>query len=71
MEKTTEYRRFSTFLAAKNWEKFQSGVRHKCSSYSSVKLKSRQNDLHRGDVALLIVQNAGSVDVSEGKTSVN
>ena len=67
MEKTTEYRRFCTFLAAKNWEKFQSGVRHKCSSYSSVKLKSRQIALYKVKMLLLAVQNAESMGVREGK----
>ena len=42
VEKTTKYRRFRTFWATKNWKKFQSGVRHKCGSYSSVKQESRQ-----------------------------
>ena len=58
-------------MNAKNWKKFQSGVRHKCGSYGSVKLESWQNALHRGDIALLIVQNAESVGVREGETSVN
>lgn len=71
VEKTTKYRWFCTFWAAKNWKKFQSGVRHKCSSYSSVKLKSRQNALYKGDIAHQIVQNAGSMGVSEGKTKEN
>ena len=58
-------------MTAKNWKRFQSGVRHKCSSYSSVKLGGWQNALYRGDIALLIVQNAESAGVREGKTSVN
>ena len=66
--KTTEYRRFCTFWAAKNWKKFRSGVRHKCGSYSSVKLESRQTALHRGDIALMIVQNAETMGVRESKT---
>ena len=68
MEKTTKYRYFRTFPSAKNWKKFQSGVRYKCSSYSSVKLEGRQIALHRGDIALVIVQNAESAGVREGKT---
>ena len=69
--KTTEYRRFCTFWTAKNWKKFRSGVRHKCGFYSSVKLESRQIALHRSDVALMIVQNAESMGVREGRMSVN
>ena len=37
VEKIAKNRRFCTFRAAKNWKKFQSGVRHKYTSYSSVK----------------------------------
>ena len=67
MEKTTKYRWLCTFRAAKNWKKFQSGVRYKCDSYSSKKLKSRQITLHRGDITLMIVQNAETMGVREGK----
>ena len=49
-------------------EKFQSGVRHKCGSYSSVKLESWQIVLHKGDMAHPIVQNAENPSVREGKT---
>ena len=68
MEKTTKYRRVCIVLAAENWKKFQSGVRHKCGSYSSVKLESRQTALHRSDIALMIVQNAETMGVRESKT---
>lgn len=61
--KTTEYRRFCTFWAAKNWKKFRSGIGYKYTSYSSVKL-------YWGDIAHLTVQNAESLGVSKGKTSV-
>ena len=44
-------------------EKFQSGVRHKCGSYSSVKLESRQIALHEAEKLLLVVQNAESVSM--------
>ena len=71
VEKTTKYRRFYTFWTARNWKRFQSGIGYKCSSYSSVKPKSRQIALRRGDIALLIVQNAENPSVSNGKTSVN
>ena len=70
-EKTTKYRHFRTFPSAKNWKKFQSGVRYKCSSYSSVVVGDWQIALYAGDTALLIVRNAESVGVREGKTSVN
>ena len=39
VEKTTKYRRFCTFWIAKNWRKFQSGVRHKYTSYGGVALE--------------------------------
>ena len=68
MEKITKYRRFYTFLTVKSWKKIQSRVRHKCGSYSSVKLKIRQNALHKGDVAHPIVQNAENPGVREDKT---
>ena len=68
VEKITKYRHFCTFWAAKNWKKFQSGVRHKCSSYSSVKQESWQNAGYDGKIAFLKVQNAESVGVREGKT---
>ena len=71
MEKTTKYRPFCTFPAVKSWKKFQSGVRYKCDSYSSVKLKSRQIVLYEAEILHLAVQNAESVGVSKGKTSVN
>ena len=71
VEKTTKCRRFYAFWTAKSWKKIQSGVRHKCTSYSSVKLKSWQNVLHRSDIALMIVQNAGSMGASEGKMGLN
>lgn len=51
--------------------KLQSGAGYKCGSYSSAKLKSWQIALHRGDIALMIVQNAENPSVREGKTSVN
>ena len=70
MEKTTKYRRFCIFWTAKNWKKFQSGVRHKCTSYSSVKLESRQVTLYEAEILHLVVQNAESAGVREGKTSV-
>ena len=57
-----------TLWAAKNWKKFRSGVRYKCSSYSSVKLKSRNIALHKVEMRFLIVQNAESVGVRERKT---
>ena len=41
---------------------------HKRTSYSSVKLESWKNAWYRGDIALLVVRNAESVGVSEGKT---
>lgn len=71
MEKTTKYRYFRTFPTAKNWKKFQSGVRHKCTSYSSVKLESGRIALHEAEILHLVVQNAESVGMREGKTSVN
>ena len=71
VEKITKYRRFCMFRATKNWKKFQSEIRHKCTSYSSVKLGGWQNAVYRGDIALLIVQNAEDPSVSKGKTSVN
>jgi hypothetical protein len=71
VEKTTKYRRVCTFLAAENWKKFQSGVRHKCGSYSSVKLESGGIALHEAEILHLVVQNAETMGVREGKTSVN
>lgn len=71
VEKITKYRWFCTFWTAKNWKKFQSGVRYKCDSYSSVKLESRQIALRRGDIALMIVQNAETMGVKEGKMRLN
>ena len=67
----TKYRCFCTFRAAKNWKKFQSGIGYKCGSYSSVKPESRQIAEYKGDIAHLIVQNAESMGVRKGKTSVN
>ena len=57
VEKTTKYRWFRTFWTAKNWKKIQSGVRHKCGSYSSVKLESWQIALCEAEILLLVVQN--------------
>ena len=71
MVKTTEYRRFCTFRTAKNWKKFQSEIGYKYTSYSGVKLESRQTAPRRSDIALMIVQNAETMGVREGKTSVN
>ena len=71
MEKTTKYRRFYTLSTAENWKKFQSGIGYKCSSYSSVKLKNRQITEYKGDIALMMVQNAEIMGVREGKTSMN
>ena len=71
VEKIAKYRWFCAFWAAKNWKKFQSGVRYKCGSYSSVKLKNRQITEYNGDIALMIVQNAEIMGVREGKTSMN
>lgn len=39
--KNTKYRWFYILSAAKNWKKFQSGVRHKYTSYGGVVLESR------------------------------
>ena len=58
----------SVAISVENWKKFQSGVRHKCSSYSSVKLEIRQIALHMSGTALMIVQNAVRMGVREGKT---
>ena len=52
-------------------EKFQSGVRNKCGSYSSVKLESRQIALYEAEILHLVVQNTENVGVREDKTSVN
>ena len=70
-EKTTKWRRFCTFWAVKNWKKFQNGVRHKCGSYSSVKLRSWQNALHEAEILHLVVQNAENPSVREGKMRLN
>ena len=61
----------SYISAVKSWKKFQSGIGHKCGSYSSVKLGDRQNALHGGNIVLSIVQNAGSVGVRDGKNKTN
>lgn len=60
-----------TLWAAKNWNKFQSGIGHKCGSYSSVKLKSWQIAEYKGNMEHLIVQNAGNPGVKEGKMRLN
>lgn len=67
----TKCRRFCTFRAAKNWKKFQSGVRYKCDSYSSVKLKIGQITLYEAEILHLVVQNAGNPGVKEGKMRLN
>lgn len=67
----TKCRRFCTFRAAKNWKKFQSGVRYKCDSHSSVKLKSRQIALYEAEILHLVVQNAETMGVREGKMMLN
>lgn len=69
--KTTEYRRFCTFSTAKNWKKIQSGVRHKYTSYSSVKPESWQIALYEAEILHLVVQNAETMGVREGKTRTN
>lgn len=71
MEKTTKYRCFGAFLATKNWKKIQSGIGHKYTSYSGVKLEGRQAALYEVKMLLLVVQNAETMGVREGKTSVN
>ena len=55
------------FRATKNWKKFQSGIGYKCSSYSSVKLESRQIALYEAEILLLVVQNAESPSVRADK----
>lgn len=59
------------FRVAKNWKKFQSGIGYKCGSYSSVKLESGGIALHEAEILHLVVQNAETMGVREGKTSVN
>ena len=68
MEKTTKYRWFCTFLDAKNWKKIQSGIGHKYTSYSGVKLKSQQIALCEAEILLPVVQNAENPSVRESKT---
>ena len=71
MEKITKYRWFCSFRTAKNSKKFQSGVRYKCDSYSSVKLKSWQITLYEAEILHLVVQNARIMGVREGKMRLN
>ncbi len=56
------------FRVAKNWKKFQSGIGYKCSSFSSVKPESRQIALYEAEILHLVVQNAETMGVREGKT---
>ena len=57
----------SYISAVKSWKKFQSGLGHKCGSYSSVKLKSRQFALHEAEILHSVVQNDKSLSVREGE----
>ena len=67
MEKTTKYQRFCALSNAKNWKKFQSGVRHKRGSYSSVKLENRQIALREAEILHLVVQKAENLGMRKAE----
>ena len=55
------------FRVAKNWKKFQSGVRHKCGSYSSVKLENWQIARYEAEILLLVVQKAENLGMRKAE----
>ena len=67
-EKSLNIDVFIHFELLKIGRNLQSGVRHKCGSYSSKVLESRQIALYEAEMLHLVVQNAETMGVREGKT---